>query len=179
MVEKGIFSFWVKSYFQIFSKLFFRRRLGDQIFFSHQSFSWVEIRLHNEFGRVWLCRSWEKVMDGSVWFCGLWLWKIKSTQLCVELSWVWQYWFLPPNFIVLPCKPCQKLSNKNVSFEKVWCSYDHMSLSRDRIWHYFSMKPYTEMATATFSFSCGLRGRISPKYWFNFSSSQKHFLNIF
>ena len=40
--------------------------------------------------------------------------------------------------------------NKNFSFEKVWCSYDHMSLSRDRIWHYFSMKPYTEIATTTF-----------------------------
>ena len=40
--------------------------------------------------------------------------------------------------------------SKNFSFEKVWCSYDHMSLSRDRIWHYFSMKPYTEIATATF-----------------------------
>ena len=40
--------------------------------------------------------------------------------------------------------------NKNFSFEKVWCSYDRMSLSRDRIWHYFSMKPYTEIATATF-----------------------------
>ena len=23
-------------------------------------------------------------------------------------------------------------------------------LSRDRIWHYYSMKPYTEMATTTF-----------------------------
>ena len=40
--------------------------------------------------------------------------------------------------------------NKNVSFDKVWCSYDHMSLGRDRIWHYFSMKPYTEMPTTTF-----------------------------
>ena len=40
--------------------------------------------------------------------------------------------------------------NKNFRFEKVWCSYDHMSLSRDRIWHYFCMKPYTEIATATF-----------------------------
>ena len=40
--------------------------------------------------------------------------------------------------------------NKNFSFEKVWCFYDRMSLSRDRIWHYFSMKPYTEIATATF-----------------------------
>ena len=40
--------------------------------------------------------------------------------------------------------------NKNFSFEKVWCSYDHMSLSRDRIWNYFSMKPHTEMPTATF-----------------------------
>ena len=40
--------------------------------------------------------------------------------------------------------------NKNFSFEKVLCSYDHMSLSRDRIWHYFSMKPYTEIATTTF-----------------------------
>ena len=25
-----------------------------------------------------------------------------------------------------------------------------MSLGRDRIWHYFSMKPYTEMPTTTF-----------------------------
>ena len=40
--------------------------------------------------------------------------------------------------------------NKNFSYQKVWCFYDHMSLSRDRIWHYFSVKPYTEIATATF-----------------------------
>ena len=40
--------------------------------------------------------------------------------------------------------------NKNFSFEKVCCSYDHMTLSGDRVWHYFVMKPYTEIATATF-----------------------------
>ena len=37
--------------------------------------------------------------------------------------------------------------NKKIQF---WKSFDHMSLSRDRIWHYFSMKPYTEIATTTF-----------------------------
>ena len=31
--------------------------------------------------------------------------------------------------------------SKNIRFEKVWCSYDHMSLSRDRLSYYFSMKP--------------------------------------
>ena len=30
---------------------------GLTIFFWHESSSWVEIRLHTEFGRVWLCRS--------------------------------------------------------------------------------------------------------------------------
>ena len=29
---------------------------GDPIFL-HESSCWVEIRLHTEFGRVWLCRS--------------------------------------------------------------------------------------------------------------------------
>ena len=33
-------------------------------FLLHESSSWVEIRLHSEFGRVWLCRSGEKVTDG-------------------------------------------------------------------------------------------------------------------
>ena len=30
---------------------------GGDPFFWHESSSWVEIRLHTEFGRVWLCRS--------------------------------------------------------------------------------------------------------------------------
>ena len=61
-------------------------------FFLHESSSWFEIRLHTEFGRVELCKSWEKVMDGFglwLWFCGF-LRKIRLTQLWVELSWVWQ-----------------------------------------------------------------------------------------
>ena len=38
-------------------------------FVLYESSSWVEIRLHTEFGRVWLSRSGENVTDGSV--CGL------------------------------------------------------------------------------------------------------------
>ena len=30
---------------------------GGGPIFSHESSSWVEIRLHTEFGRIWLCRS--------------------------------------------------------------------------------------------------------------------------
>ena len=30
---------------------------GGLTIFWHESSSWVEIRLHTEFGRVWLCRS--------------------------------------------------------------------------------------------------------------------------
>ena len=40
--------------------------------FYNESSSWVEIRLHTEFGQVWLSRSCEKVTDGFgvvvVWF---------------------------------------------------------------------------------------------------------------
>ena len=46
-VEKSIF-------FGFGSKLI----LKNYDFFNfHESSSWVEIRLHTEFGRVWLCRS--------------------------------------------------------------------------------------------------------------------------
>ena len=56
----------------------------------HESSSWVEIRLHTEFGRVWLCRSWDKVGYGLVVVCGFVVFhrKIRLTQLWVELSWV-------------------------------------------------------------------------------------------
>ena len=62
----------------------------------HKYSSWIEIRLHTEFGKVWLCKRREKVTDGSVRFgfvvCGLWFVvyhrKIRPTQLWVELSWV-------------------------------------------------------------------------------------------
>ena len=53
---------------------------GDPISFSHESSSWGEIRSHIEFGRVWLCRSGEKVTG--------WFGVVCGTQL--ELSWVWQ-----------------------------------------------------------------------------------------
>ena len=61
--------------------------------FLHESSSWVEIRLHTEFGRVWLCRSLDKVGYGFVVcgfvvvVCGLYR-KIRLIQLWVELSWV-------------------------------------------------------------------------------------------
>ena len=57
------------------------------IFFWHECSSWVETKLHPEFGWVWLCRSWEKVGVGG--FGGVvYHRKIRPTQLWVELSWV-------------------------------------------------------------------------------------------
>ena len=45
---------------------------GVDPIFLHESSSWVEIRLHIEFGRVCLCRSWKKATVSVVWFvaCG-------------------------------------------------------------------------------------------------------------
>ena len=62
---------------------------GGLTFFWHESSSMVEIMLHTEFGRVWLCRSLEKVGVGFGLWCALvYLRKIRPTQLWVELSWV-------------------------------------------------------------------------------------------
>ena len=47
-------------FFRIGSKSNFEKSVnffGVDPIFLHESSSWVEIRLHTEFGRVWLCRS--------------------------------------------------------------------------------------------------------------------------
>ena len=81
--------FGSKSNFKHFGTFFFGS--SYPIFFSHESSYWVEIRLHNEFGWVWLCRSWEKVMDGFVIVVSMIFVlhrKIRPSQLFVHLSWV-------------------------------------------------------------------------------------------
>ena len=84
-----------------FGYIFFFLVGGCWPIFLHESSSWVEIRLHTEFGRVWLCWSWDKVTDGfGLWFgFGFLHRKIRLTQLWVELSWVvainhlfWKAW---------------------------------------------------------------------------------------
>ena len=48
-----------------------QKKIGQNCF-CHESSSWLEIRLHTEFGQVWLCRSWEKVGYGFGFVvCGL------------------------------------------------------------------------------------------------------------
>ena len=49
-----------------------------------------------------------------------------------------------------------------------------MSLSRDRIWHYFSMKPYTEMATTTFVLD---KNRTEKKQFFHIKLYDINFEN--
>ena len=87
---------------------------GNPIFL-HESSSLVETRLHTEFGRVWLCRSWEKKGSVLVWFCGF-LWKIRLTQLWVELSWVRQLIFVFQKTLI----------DLRAMYEKAYCRASHI-----------------------------------------------------
>ena len=62
-----------------------------QFFFSHESSSWVEIRLHTEFGCVGAEKKWDTVVVLHS--------KIRPTQLWIELSWVVAIYI----FIVIFC----------------------------------------------------------------------------
>ena len=86
-----------------------------RIFF-HKSSSWVETRLHPEFGWVWLCRSWEKVGVGFG-FCfgfGFYHRKIRPTQLWVELSWVVAIF---PKFCIVYFGLCNFYDNGGLFFQ--------------------------------------------------------------
>ena len=56
LVQNQILKNWLIFEFCFFLNIFFGGGEVDPIFL-HESSSWVEIRLHTEFGRVWLSRS--------------------------------------------------------------------------------------------------------------------------